>query len=157
MAVTAFDYGSPASGLPSLETSKTILPLISYPLPSSDVVDSENLKVYVYPNPYVGDGAYAEHGFEGRDDPIFTAEDEDRIRRLHFANLPAQCNIRIFSIDGDLIREFEHDVDPADPIASHDTWDMITSNTQMIVSGIYYWTVEDSDGNVQIGKFVVIM
>ena len=44
-----------------------------------------------------------------------------------------------------------------DPLASHASWDLITRNTQLVVSGIYYWTVEDNDGDVQIGKLVVIM
>ena len=34
---------------------------------------------------------------------------------------------------------------------------MITRNTQMVTSGMYYWTVESETGEVQIGKFVVIM
>jgi hypothetical protein len=27
----------------------------------------------------------------------------------------------------------------------------------LVVSGLYYWTVEDDQGNVQVGKLVVIM
>jgi hypothetical protein len=34
---------------------------------------------------------------------------------------------------------------------------MITRNTQAPVSGIYYWTVDDGKGNVQILKLVIIM
>jgi hypothetical protein len=34
---------------------------------------------------------------------------------------------------------------------------MITRNTQRIVTGIYYWVVEEPNGNTQIGKFVIIM
>ncbi|MBN1212169.1 MAG: hypothetical protein JXA92_06280, partial [candidate division Zixibacteria bacterium] len=81
----------------------------------------------------------------------------DRMRRLHFANLPARCTIRIYTLDGDLIREIEHDMNPADPTAMHEEWDMITRNTQRVVTGIYYWVVEEPNGDTQIGKFVIIM
>lgn len=79
------------------------------------------------------------------------------MRAINFANLPAKCTIRIYTLDGDLVRQLDHNFSPSDPNATHDTWDMITRNTQMIVSGIYYWTVEDDQGKVQIGKLVVIM
>ena len=152
--VTSFDYGSPASGLGSLETSKTNLSVNAYPLTSSDEVEAQDLEVYVYPNPYRINGNYIEDGFEGRDADYYIP---DRMRRLHFANLPAKCTIKIFSLDGDLIREIDHDKDPSDPTAMHDEWDMITRNTQRIVTGIYYWVVEAKNGDTQIGKFVIIM
>jgi hypothetical protein len=147
--VTAFDYGSPSSGLASLETSKTINPKIAYPLPTADAVEAQSLKAYVYPNPYRNDIDYAEQGFEGRD--------AQYDRRIHFANLPAKCTITIYTLDGDMVRQIDHDVDPSDPMASHDEWDLITRNTQLVVSGIYYWTVEDANGETQIGKLVIIM
>jgi hypothetical protein len=34
---------------------------------------------------------------------------------------------------------------------------MINRNVQMIVSGLYYWSVEEENGKVQIGTFVVLM
>ncbi len=33
---------------------------------------------------------------------------------------------------------------------------MINRNIQTVVSGLYYWAVEGSDGKVQIGKLVII-
>ncbi|MBU0984718.1 MAG: hypothetical protein KKA42_12650 [candidate division Zixibacteria bacterium] len=153
--VTAFDYGSPRSGLPSLETSPTTLPIQTYALESIDGINSGHLDVFVYPNPYRLDAGYRERGFEGRDRSDRPA---DRTRELHFANLPARCTIRIHSLDGDLIREIDHDIPESDPLANHDTWDLITRNTQKVVSGLYYWTVEDKDtGHTQIGKLCIIM
>jgi len=152
--VTAFDYGSPESGLDALETSVTSGAQSAYPLPSWDVVESQGLKAYIYPNPYRVDGAYRERGFEGRVD---SDRPPDRTRVLNFANLPPKCTIRIFTVDGDLVRELFHDKDPSDPNASHEEWDLITRNTQMVVTGFYYWTVEDENGEVQIGKLSIIM
>ena len=77
--------------------------------------------------------------------------------KIHFVNLPAKCTISIYSLDGDLIRTIDHDKDISDPEATHDTWDLITRNTQLTVSGIYYWTIESENGETQIGKLVLIM
>ncbi len=152
--VTAFDYGSPESGLPALETSVSVGAKNIYAQSSVADVTLNNLDVYVYPNPYRFDGAYRAHGFEGRS---ATDRPDDRVRAIHFANLPAKCKISIYTIDGDLVKEILHDKDPSDPTASHDSWDMITRNTQLVVSGLYYWTVESEGRETQIGKLAIIM
>ncbi len=152
--VTAYDFGSPKSGLKALETSKTLNIQQAYPLMQADELTGERKPVYVYPNPYRIDAGYRRQGYEGR-----TEEDRPdyRVRALNFANLPPRCEIKIFSLDGDLIRHLSHDIPPSDPTFSHEEWNLITRNTQMIVSGLYYWTVEFPDGDVQMGKLVVIM
>lgn len=162
ISVTAFDFGSPSSGLPSLETNVTSNTGNAYPLDTWQSVEAENLKVFVYPNPYRGDGDYRNRGYEGVDTTgrrlTVTQRPDDRVRTIHFANLPPKCTISIFSLDGDLVREINHDMNPIDPNATHDSWDMITRNTQSVVSGLYYWTVENSEtGEVQIGKLAIIM
>ncbi|MCP4632095.1 MAG: hypothetical protein GY855_04140, partial [candidate division Zixibacteria bacterium] len=153
VSVTAFDYGSPGHGLGALETKPVINTIAEYPQNSTDLVESNKLNVIVYPNPYRIDGNYRNDGFEGRGQEYLP---DQRARALHFTNLPHKCKIRIFSIDGDLIREIDHDCNPDDPQCMHDQWDLITRNTQAAVSGIYYFSVESSMGN-QIGKFVLIM
>ncbi|UCD63265.1 MAG: hypothetical protein JSW34_11010 [Candidatus Zixiibacteriota bacterium] len=149
--VTAFDFGSPKVGLGALESPVAQGAQVAYPLTSVDRVEQENLQVYVYPNPYRADADYEADGLENPDG-ILSA---DRMRRIHFANLPRVCKIYIYSLDGDLVREIDHDFPDGGPEAMHDTWDLITRNTQAAVSGIYYWVVE-SDRGTQIGKFVII-
>jgi hypothetical protein len=151
--VTAFDFGSPEAGVAPLETSPTLLPIVSYPTPSVSETEASGQGVYVYPNPYRLDENYRAAGFEGRSRRYLP---EDRTRTIHFANLPPKCTIRIYTIDGDLVREIVHDVDPADPLANHDVWDMITRNSQQPVSGLYYWTVEEDRGETQIGRLAII-
>ena len=153
VSVTVFDYGAPQSGLDALETSKTLNAQRVYAMPSVAEVERNGLAVYTYPNPYLINADYRAKGFEGREARWFIPE---RDRRIHFVNLPAKCTIGIYSLDGDMIREIEHDRDPSAADASHDEWDMISRNTQSITTGIYYWTVTDRDGNTQIGKFVVM-
>ncbi|MBI5265610.1 MAG: hypothetical protein HY851_00095 [candidate division Zixibacteria bacterium] len=156
VSVTAFDFGSPTSGLPALESPRTLQPRLAYALASPGSVASDNLKVAIYPNPYRIDGNYAADGYEGTTQ-YDRSQQPDRNRRIHFYNLPPRCTIRIFTLDGDLVREIVRNVPPADNLSTHETWDLITRNTQLAVSGLYYWTVEGADGSIQIGKLVLIM
>jgi hypothetical protein len=151
--VTAFDFGSPKTGLSPLETSVTLNAKQAYPASSAKEIDGNDLKVYVYPNPYRIDADYRDKGFEGRTRDDFP---DDKVRQLNFANLPFKCTIRVYTLDGDMVVEKKHDADPSDPTGRHDYWSLINLNRQIIVSGLYYWTVEESDGTVQIGKFMVI-
>ena len=152
ISVTAFDFGSPKSGLKPLESSKVNEIKSAFPLGANN--SNENKQVYIYPNPYRIDADYRGQGFEGR-----TEEDRPdyRVREIHFRNLPPKCTISIFSLDGDLVREFIHDFDESDPNYEHDSWNMITRNTEMVVSGLYYWVIEFQDGSIQMGKLVIIM
>ncbi|SYZ73464.1 conserved exported hypothetical protein [Candidatus Zixiibacteriota bacterium] len=156
IAVTAFDYGSPASGLESLESAPAQNSVGEYAQNQNGVVEAARLNVIAYPNPYRLDADYQDSSggkFEGRGLENLMP---DRKRAIHFMNLPNKCTIRIFSLDGDLIREINHDYPKDSPRSMHDTWDLITRNTQMVVSGIYYYSVESEFGN-QLGKLVIIM
>jgi len=164
VSVTAFDYGSPGE-LASLETPAYRNYVAEYAANNNTVAEQRGLEVIVYPNPWRIDGNYREFGFEGRnyvDGPnegtvILQTEDADeRTRGIHFLNLPHRCTIRIFTIDGDLVREIEHDYPRDSPRSMHERWDLITRNTQPAVSGIYYYSVESEYGN-QVGKIVIIM
>lgn len=154
--ITAFDFGSPSSGLSSLESSPTVGAKVAFPQGPVPTGDDWKGKVHVYPNPYRIDGNYLADGYEGREAAI-RDNAPDRKRKVNFANLPPTCTIRIFTLDGDLVKEINHKVDAGDPLFSHDQWDLITRNTQLVVSGLYYWTVEDESGNVQVGKLVIIL
>jgi hypothetical protein len=153
VSVTAFDFGSPVSGLEALETDPLNNYLVGYPQPTGEEVLDRNLDVFVYPNPYRIDAGYRRQGFEGRLNPD---RPDDRVRAVNFANLPPRCTISIYTLDGDLVRQIEHDKPPDDPQSSHNYWNLITRNTQLAVSGLYYFVVE-SDRKTQIGKFMLIM
>jgi hypothetical protein len=152
--VTAFDFGSPRSNLDALETSKTVGVKEAYSFNSEAEAAGTTDKIYIYPNPYRIDGDYRARGYEGRDE---IDRPNYRVRAIHFTNLPPKCTIRIHSIDGDLVREMRHDMDPSDPTSRDHEWDLVTRNTQMIATGLYYWTVELPDGSVQIGKLAILM
>jgi hypothetical protein len=150
-AVTAFDFGSLKVGLGSLETSPQTNAIQEYPLPSADDVEAQQLKVTVYPNPYRIDGGYANAGYENRD----RTKSAERTRAINFANLPKICTIRIFSPTGDLIKQIDHNRPDGGPGSQHEIWDVISRNTQAVVTGIYLWHVQSAMGE-QVGKLVII-
>jgi len=153
VSVTAFDFGSPETGLEPLETSKQLNATEVFAAGSAAEASGAEPNAYVYPNPFRIDANYRAKGYEGRGRDDLP---EYRTYKINFANIPSQCWIRIFSLDGDLIKELRHDQPNDSPTARHETWDMVTRNRQLIVSGLYYWSIEADDGRTQIGKLVVI-
>ncbi len=154
MAVTTFDFGNPATNLAPLESSPLANAVQIYPVNSPDVVTQQNLKVTVFPNPYKINGGYAEAGYED----VGASLSPDRARRIYFANLPSKATIRIYTLDGDLVRELEHPQPVGSVLYAGESmtaWDLISRNTQAVVSGIYLYTVESELGT-QVGKFVII-
>ncbi len=69
---------------------------------------------------------------------------------IKFWNLPAACQINIFSERGDKIYTYDH---VGSGVA---TWNLMTSSRQIIVSGVYIATFETPEGDKAIKKFVVI-
>ncbi len=150
-SVTAFDYGSLTVDLGSLETSPLVNADTAYALPSSEQVEAGALDVMVYPNPYRIDGGYARAGYENRD----RTRSAERARAIHFANLPHVCVIRIYTLSGDLVQRIDHSRPADDPQAQHEEWNVVSRNTQAIVTGIYLWHVQSASGE-QLGKLVII-
>jgi hypothetical protein len=147
-AVTAFDVGDAQTGLSPLEASKLVNATLVYPFDEPEVVKDKDLKVVVYPNPYRVDGNYY---------PEYEKGQGNFDRRLNFINLPPRCTIRIYTLDGDLVRTLEHDTQEGDLDATYAYWDLISRNTQAVVSGLYLFSVEDKEtGKTQLGKFVII-
>lgn len=154
VSVTAFDYGSFTTGIQPLESSVLLTAMEIYPDNEWDEKEDDVNNAYVFPNPYRDDQWYRVSGFEGLGEENRI---RDRVRKVTFGNLPSRCTIKIFSLDGDLIRSIDHDIDPIDPLSSYHEWDLVSRNVQMIVSGLYYWVVEDENGNTQIGKLAILL
>jgi len=150
-SVTAFNRGSFNKSLGVLESSPLMNAVKAYPMPSSDSVEEKGMKVTVYPNPYRIDGGYARVGYENRD----RSRSADWSRLIHFANLPAVCTIRIFTPTGDLVQTINHNYPGGGPTSQHEAWNVISKNTQEVVTGIYIWVVSSAMGE-QIGKLVII-
>ena len=156
-SVTAFDSGDASIGLQSLESSK--IQNLRRVVPGTPAQQPGTAKVGVYPNPY-----YARAYWDGSG---------ERDRKLYFFNLPARCEIRIYTIAGDIVDSFEHisseyngsDItwfqkfsDGSQQLAGGEhAWDFISRNDQAIASGLYLFSVMDKEtGDIQRGKFLVI-
>jgi hypothetical protein len=163
ISVTAFDRGNEESNLESLESS----PLANNYRAFAGKPINENLEKnapFAYPNPY-----YAGASWEGR------SSFQEQTRKLYFANLPANCEITIFTAAGDFLDQIKHngqyngsDIRWNQTFGAEDAsqnvfsggehaWDLLTENTQIIARGIYIFTVKDLDtGKLYKSKFAVI-
>lgn len=103
---------------------------------------SENLnKIKVVPNPYIVSSLFEPEFGELRREPL---------RQLQFINLPNQCTIYIFTLDGDLIKTIKHDSNFGTA-----TWDLRTDGGREISTGIYLYVVKTDEGEY-LNRFAVI-
>ncbi len=157
VAVTTFDYGNPLTNLASLETSALTNSKLVYPIDSPQKAAALGKKVVAYPNPYKITEDYS--NFPGSlDDPSLPAG-----RKIHFINLPPHYTIKIFTLTGDevvTIRQGQQRTNNCaaddNPDDGHDTWCLLSNNSQAVVSGVYLYTVEAPGVKTQIGKLVII-
>lgn len=148
--VTAFSKPDLEIDFPSQESSKNANAKLAVPGTAAPATVGE---VAVVPNPYRGDIAY--HAYNPAWEKPSGTRDRwmEQDRRIQFINLPARCEIKIYSLAGDWIVTIPHD----NPQQGYEDWNLTSAVGQAIASGIYLFTVEDiTNGKVQIGKFVVI-
>ena len=88
-------------------------------------------QVFVYPNPYRGIGPDGEHV-------------------VVFAGLPERATIRVFTVQGLLVRTIEHQNSTG---ASR--WDLKNDDGDAIASGVYLFTAENGGETVR-GKLAVM-
>ncbi len=155
--VSAYDRGDSANGITSLESKTEIRRLVPGTTPSPGGTRT----IGVYPNPYYSSAVWDGTG--------------ERNRKIYFYNLPARCEIRIYTLAGDILQEISHDAATYDGsdiawfqrFAGSGTtpqftggehgWDLITKFDQAIATGLYLFSVKDLDsGNISMGKFLVI-
>lgn len=153
ITVTAYDYGDPVTKLSSLECSPSINAKLVYPIQQGGVGG----KVAVYPNPYrITDsekvGGYVDLGREDSDRSGNTQFD----RRILFSGLPRNWTIRIFTLDGDLVKQINEGDRPYQLSEGICYWDLISRNTQAVVSGVYIFVVEGENGYHELGKLAII-
>lgn len=147
--VTAYTLPDESIDFPELESSLTQSSKVAVPgTPTPETVG----KVAVVPNPYRGDIAY--HTFNPPwERPPSGRDWMEQDRRIQFINLPERCEIKIYTLSGDLVETIYHD----NPNRGYEDWNLTSSVGQAIASGLYLFTVEDKrKGEVQVGKFVVI-
>jgi hypothetical protein len=74
-------------------------------------------------------------------------------KALRFINLPPQAVIRIYTLNGTLVRVLEHN----DPLGGAEAqWDLRNRNNQFVASGVYFYVVEGPDGKKHTGKMTIV-
>lgn len=94
--------------------------------------------INVVPNPY-----YAYANYE-------TSKTDNRVK---FVNLPERCNIKIYTLNGVLVREFRKD----DPSSTSLDWDLKNFTTIPIASGVYLIHVDVPGVGERVIKWFAVM
>ncbi|NUQ80412.1 MAG: hypothetical protein HUU10_02280 [Bacteroidetes bacterium] len=100
--------------------------------------------IRVVPNPYVVTAIWEHPSATG------TGRGE---RKVEFTNLPKKCTIRIFTVDGNLVRVLEHDAPASD---GSEPWDLRSKDNMEVAYGVYIYHVEAPGVGNHIGRMIVI-
>ena len=155
--VASFDRGDSAAGITSLQSKVETRRVV----PGTAPAEGGQKKVGVYPNPY-----YARAAWDGSG---------ERARKIYFTNLPARCEILIYTLAGDVVDAITHDAATYDGsdiewfqqfggsqtavqfAGGEHAWDLISRFDQAIATGLYLFSVKDLEtGSIDTGKFVII-
>jgi len=162
-AVTAFDKGDKTLNIGSLESSFSANEYRIFAGASPTAIEKNaKPKVGVYPNPYKTTAAW---------DGVTS-----RTQKIYFTNLPATCHIAIYTSNGDLVANMQHN---AETYKGEDAkwfetfgtenkdrmlfsggehaWDLLSNSKTTISTGVYLFTVTDKKtGNIEVGKFAIM-
>jgi len=101
-------------------------------------------KIKVVPNPYLANALWeAKNPYTSGRGP----------RSIHFTHLPNQCTIRIFTVNGELVKEILHESNLMDGSAE---WDLLTKDNLSASYGVYIFHVDAPGIGTKVGKFAII-
>jgi hypothetical protein len=110
-----------------------------------NVISNNMDRIRVVPNPYVATNSM---------EPALANPYLNQRRRIMFTHLPAQCNIKIFTVSGVLVWDAEVN-NPADNGIYH--WDLKSKEGLEVAAGIYvYYVKAKKTGDEKIDKFAII-
>ncbi|MCX6169762.1 MAG: T9SS type A sorting domain-containing protein [Ignavibacteriales bacterium] len=141
-AVTVYDVDGLESGKALLPADKTAEENVVEARPVSSPRSSLG-DIKVVPNPYIISATWERKRLG---DPKLG----EPIRDIAFTNLPAQCTINVYTIDGNLVKTIEHSNG-----TGTEFWDLRSFSNQLIASGIYVYHVK-SDAGEKVSKFAVV-
>jgi len=101
-------------------------------------------RITVVPNPYVVTAAWEPKN------PYTTGRGP---RSIKFMNLPKDCTIRIYSVDGSLVRKLEHHSAMTDGI---EEWDVLSKDNMEIAFGVYVYHIEAPGIGEKVGRIIII-
>lgn len=122
------------------------LPLFTFnldefvPIKGEASVAQEALQmINVVPNPYYAYSA----GYEANESE----------RKVKITNLPDECTIKIYTVNGELIKQINH----IDAATTNEEWNLDNSSNKMIASGIYVIHVNAPGIGERILKAMIVM
>jgi hypothetical protein len=119
------------AGRESWLTNRNENPVRAASEPAENTMD-----VTVFPNPFRGESGFPTVGEENS---------------IVWTNLPEKCSIRIYTVNGELVKTMEHD----DPFSGEEVWDQLSDSRQRTAPGAYFWTVESNVGQAK-GTLLII-
>lgn len=159
--VTAFDKGDKLLNLESLESSFAANEYRVFAGSNARPLEKKSKNsIGVYPNPYRTTAAW-----DGG---------TSRTNKIYFYNLPATCDIAIYTSSGDLVANLSHNADTYQGedakwfdvygkqgqmvfSGGEHAWDLLSNSKTTITAGVYLFTVKDKKtGNIEVGKFAVM-
>jgi len=111
---------------------------------NADSAKNAMKKIDVVPNPYISQAKWEKRNLNQ------TGRGE---RRIDFIHLPATCTIKIFTVNGNLVKTIEKDGGPEDGTVS---WNLITEDGMDAAYGLYIYHVKAPGVGEYIGKFALI-
>lgn len=109
-----------------------------------EMAKSELDQIRVVPNPYVVAAAWEpKNPFTNGRGP----------RAVKFINLPQRCTIRIYALDGTLVRTLEHESPINNSIAE---WDLLTKDQMDVAYGMYVYHVSAAGIGEKVGRLILI-
>ena len=135
--LTKFDRCQPALGVVLADSCRA--EMVEMPI---QVDPQSNLNaVYAVPNPFRTGGSRLTtenyHNFP-----------DDKVR---FVNVPTDCTIKIYTVSGDLVWEYDH-VNSVGNIE----WDTTNRGGESVTSGVYIYRIEDPNGGQVYGRLIII-
>jgi len=101
-------------------------------------------QIKVVPNPYVVTASW---------EPSNPYSNGRGPRSIQFIHLPQKCTIRIFAVDGTLVRVLEHDAPMTD---GSQEWDLLTKDNMDVSYGIYVYHIKAPGIGEKTGRLLVI-
>jgi len=148
--VTSFSKPDTTAFIPSQESSlsgnaSTIAPGTAAPETVGEVA--------VVPNPYRADISYSEYNPPWESPGPGRQRWVEQDRKIQFINIPKNCEIKIYTLAGNLVQTIQH----RDSERGFVNWNLTSMVNQTVASGIYLFSCENKGtGDIQVGNFVVI-
>lgn len=123
-------------------TGNDVFEIITSAGSTANATEKDLDKINVIPNPYVVTSSY---------------ETQPWIKELQFHNLPERCEIRIFTVSGELVQIINHEPGSKGYRGrSVEAWDLWNYNEQEVAFGVFIYHVKADGIGEKLGKFAII-